>query len=139
MFAQNDIPYFGDFVELTMTFSERLTILMKDRKVTAKELSEKLEIGKNQFKYWADKGNTPSGETVSKLADYFDVSVDYLIGKTDDPSPKQKKPAFIDGELWNQIEKNPKALELLKMLMMMDEEQLESLEKVIEREEKNRT
>lgn len=122
-----------------MTFSERLTILMKDRKVTAKELSEKLEIGKNQFKYWADKGNTPSGETVSKLADYFDVSVDYLIGKTDDPSPKQKKPAFIDGELWNQIEKNPKALELLKMLMMMDEEQLESLEKVIEREEKNRT
>lgn len=136
MFAQNDIPYFGDFVELTMTFSERLTILMKDRKVTAKELSEKLEIGKNQFKYWADKGNTPSGETVSKLADYFEVPVDYLIGKTDDPSPQQKKPAAISDELWEAMQNNPRAVALLELLLKMSPEQMDAIEKVIGREEK---
>lgn len=30
-------------------------------------------------------GTIPSGETLTKIADYFHVSVDYLLGKTDDP------------------------------------------------------
>ena len=54
---------------------------MKKRNVTAKQLSEKLKIGKNQFKYWKDNGNIPNGETLISLADYFDCSVDYLLGR----------------------------------------------------------
>ena len=115
-----------------MTFSEKITALMREHGVTAKELSEKLCIGKNQFKYWADKGNTPNAETVSKLADYFDVSVDYLLGKTDDPAPKQKKPGAISDELWNMIQSDPKALVLLEMILKMSKEQREKLEKFME-------
>lgn len=100
-----------------MTFSDKITALMKDRRVTAKELSEKLSIGKNQFKYWADKGNTPSAETVSKIADYFGVSVDYLIGNTDDPSPERKKPVTISDELWDALNHNPKAVEIFEMIV----------------------
>ena len=99
---------------------------MKDRKVTAKELSAKLEIGKNQFKYWADKGNTPSGETVSKLADYFDVSVDYLIGKTDDPSPQQKKPALTESQI-DLDEIDPVKADLIKSVMSMKREDVEKI------------
>ena len=68
-----------------MSFYETLSSLMKKRNVTAKQLSEKLKIGKNQFKYWKDNGNIPNGETLISLADYFDCSVDYLLGLSDDP------------------------------------------------------
>lgn len=64
-----------------MSFYETLSSLMKKRNVTAKQLSEKLKIGKNQFKYWKDNGNIPNGETLISLADYFDCSVDYLLGR----------------------------------------------------------
>ena len=33
------------------------------------------------------RSKQPSAEALSKLADYFDVSVDYLLGRTDDPEP----------------------------------------------------
>ncbi len=64
-----------------MTFFEVLTMLMHNNKSNAKQLSETLQIGKNQFKYWKDKGNIPNGETLIALADYFHVSVDYLLGR----------------------------------------------------------
>ena len=64
-----------------MSFYETLSSVMKKRNVTAKQLSEKLKIGKNQFKYWKDNGNIPNGETLISLADYFDCSVDYLLGR----------------------------------------------------------
>lgn len=31
--------------------------------------------------------SSPKAETLQKVADYFDVSVDYLLGRTDTPSP----------------------------------------------------
>lgn len=69
-----------------MTFYETLTKLMKERNVTAKELSETLKFGKNQIKYWKDNGNIPNGEILISLSNYFDVSIDYLLGRTDNPN-----------------------------------------------------
>ena len=66
-----------------MTFYETLSELMNKNKVTAKQLSETLKIGKNQFKYWKDKGNIPNGDTLIALADYFNCSVDYLLGRAE--------------------------------------------------------
>lgn len=68
-----------------MIFYETLSKLMEENKVKAKTLSDQLGIGKNQFKYWKDNGNIPNGETLILLADYFNVSVDYLLGRTDIP------------------------------------------------------
>lgn len=64
-----------------MTFYEILSKLMDNKNVTKKQLSEILPIGKNQFKYWETKGNIPNGETLIALSDYFDCSVDYLLGR----------------------------------------------------------
>ena len=63
-----------------MLFSERLEELLKERKITWKEVYTTLHIGKNQKKYWADNGIIPEMETLLKLAEYFKVSVDYLRG-----------------------------------------------------------
>lgn len=42
---------------------------------------------------WKTTGATPQGETLSKIADYFGVSVDYLLGN----EPKEKAPAKSEG------------------------------------------
>lgn len=66
-----------------MTFYETLSYLMGKNNVSKKQLSEALPIGKNQFKYWETNGNIPSGETLIALSDFFNCSVDYLLGRTE--------------------------------------------------------
>lgn len=61
-------------------FVERLKGLMKEKKVTWKEVCETLKIGKNQLKYWKDHDTVPDGKTLAKLSEYFGVSIDFLIG-----------------------------------------------------------
>jgi len=68
-----------------MAFYETLSKLMKERNVTSKELSETLKFGKNQIKYWKDNGNIPNGEALIALSNYFNVSIDFLLGRTNDP------------------------------------------------------
>ena len=68
-----------------MAFFEILSKLMNDNHIKSKQLSETLNIGKNQIKYWKDKGNIPNGETLILLAKYFNCSVDYLVGLSDNP------------------------------------------------------
>lgn len=71
-----------------MRFSERLQNLMKEKDVKWKTVSEELKIGINQKRYWETHDNIPDGETLKKLADYFQVSIQYLIGQTDDRGQK---------------------------------------------------
>ena len=63
-----------------MLFSERLEELLKERKITWKEVYTTLHIGKNQKKYCTYNDIIPEMETLLKLAEYFGVSVDYLRG-----------------------------------------------------------
>ena len=66
-----------------MDFSDRLLNLIKEKGITNKKLLDDLNINKNAIVSWAKRENTPHGETLAKIAEYFDVSVDYLLGKTD--------------------------------------------------------
>ena len=47
-------------------------------------LLEKLGIGKNSL--YGLKRNQPSAERLQQIADYFDVSIDYLLGRTENPN-----------------------------------------------------
>ena len=47
-------------------------------------LEEKLGLGKNSL--YGLKRNQPSGERLQQIADYFNVSTDYLLGRTDNPA-----------------------------------------------------
>lgn len=64
-------------------FPERMLALMKEKKISKKTISEAADFGINQIKYWETHGNVPSGEVLARIAQYLDVSVDYLLEKTD--------------------------------------------------------
>lgn len=62
-------------------FYNRLAALIKRRGKTQKYVLEQLGISKSTFDGWRQRGSTPNAETVQKIADYFGVSVAYLLGK----------------------------------------------------------
>lgn len=92
-----------------MNFSERLLDLMKEKGVKWKMVSGDLQIGINQKRYWETHDNLPDGDTLKKLADYFGVSIPYLIGDTDDrgekkaPTPGTNVEAMYIAELANSL------------------------------------
>lgn len=67
-----------------MTFYERLTELRKEKGVTQKQIVDELGLGKNSFGDWKS-GIIPIRSTQQLLAKYFGVSVDYLMGKINNP------------------------------------------------------
>ena len=66
-----------------MTTFDRVKKLADKQKISIVELEEKLEFGRNSLYSWKTK--TPNGDRLKKVADFFGVSTDYLLGRTDDP------------------------------------------------------
>lgn len=64
-------------------FIARLEALLKQNKISKAKFYTDLSIGKNQILYWKSAKTLPNGNTVTRIADYFGVTVDYLLGKTD--------------------------------------------------------
>ncbi len=64
-----------------MNFIDILLELLKKNGITKNKLLSDLQLGKNSFVNWSSRGTIPSGETLQRIADYFGVTVDYLLGK----------------------------------------------------------
>jgi len=64
-----------------MNAFDRLKKLCDEQGMSVNNLEEKLGIGRNSLYSW--KKNIPKGSNLIKVADYFDVSTDYLLGRTD--------------------------------------------------------
>ncbi len=62
-----------------------LFLLMAEKKISASKLSHDTGISNGNISDWKSGRSIPNGVTLIKLADYFDCSVDYLLGRTDNP------------------------------------------------------
>ena len=66
-------------------FPERLKLLRSEKKLTQKELAEKLGLNNTSTISKYESGDAmPSIEIIDKVADLFGVTVDYLMGRTDE-------------------------------------------------------
>ena len=63
--------------------AQRIKDLMKSEKLTQMQLAHALEVGQSSVSDWLNAKSEPSIENLWKLADFFDVSVDYLIGRNE--------------------------------------------------------
>ncbi|WP_236011558.1 helix-turn-helix domain-containing protein [Alicyclobacillus fructus] len=71
------------------TFSERLVALRKQFGLTQKQLAGELGLHVRAVQNY-EAGRLPDAEVLIKLAKYFQVSIDYLVGLTDDPTPPRR-------------------------------------------------
>lgn len=76
--------------------------LCKERGVSPAQVRNNLGISQSTMASWKSRGLTPKAETMQKLADYFGVSVDYLL--------KQSNPFFaLENKVMIQCNPNPLA------------------------------
>ncbi len=66
------------------TFHIRLKSLASERNVKYSKIAHSMPFTKNYFYEWERNKILPSLEYLEALADYFGVSIDYLLGRTDD-------------------------------------------------------
>jgi len=63
--------------------NERLKELRKERKISQKALGELLGISDRNIRFYESGEHRPDFEGLLLLAEYFGVSIDYLVGRTD--------------------------------------------------------
>lgn len=72
---------------LIMEFKDRLKAVRLNNKLTQKEVANHFQTSPQSYAQWEKGLRKPSAENLQKLADFFNVSTDYLLGKTDLPEP----------------------------------------------------
>lgn len=69
-----------------MKFSERLKFLREQKNISQTELGKFLGKSKSTISMYENNSRTPSFETQEAIADFFNVDLDYLRGRSDIPS-----------------------------------------------------
>lgn len=97
-FLTNNVKYFFlNERNIDMTTFERIKELAKKQGKSLNKVEEELGYGKNVL--YRLKNSNPSAERLQEIADYFDVTVDYLLGREEKPNLAEKYGIFaFDGE-----------------------------------------
>lgn len=67
-------------------FTDRLQALKVERNLLQKDIAQAAEISLRTYQRYESGERLPDTNVLSKLADYFNVSTDYLLGRSDDPN-----------------------------------------------------
>ena len=73
-----------------MKLHERLSELRKKNKLTQQRVADYLGISRGAYANYETGAREPDTDTLIKLADLFGVTVDSLVGRTDDPTLPQQ-------------------------------------------------
>jgi len=130
---------------MVILLSKRLKKLRKERKLSQKKLAKELNLSPSTIAMYETNKRNPDSETLEKMSDLFNVSIDYLLGLTDERSSadKIKKALTDDPELsdaWEKISKREDLQLLFKQTKDMDESSIRQvirIIKAIEDEESN--
>ena len=85
------------------SFIKKLSILLEEKNITQRELAEKINVTEVTISRYLSGERSPRIEIVNKIAEFFNVSIDYLFGKEDlknsniDTSNDKRLVAFYEG------------------------------------------
>ena len=74
-------------------FADRLKYLRQSKELNQVQLAEKLGVKKQSISNWENDNIMPSVDMLIKIADYFRVSTDYLLGRD---NPQMDGTHFLD-------------------------------------------
>ena len=70
--------------------AKKINLILKDKGLSQKEMLEACELNKNTVSSMLYRNSIPRADNLAKIADYLDCSIDYLMGRTDDPDLHKK-------------------------------------------------
>ncbi len=68
-----------------MNFAQTLDKMMKERNISNYEMSKKTGISDSLIGYWRKGERVPKADNLLNIANFLECSVDYLLGRTDEP------------------------------------------------------
>lgn len=108
-----------------MGFCERLEELLKEKNIMQKDFLAACGLGKNSFSNWKNsKKGYPTAPVLKVISDYLGVSVEYLMGETDDRAQKNSPGQVTEA-------KGAKKA-ILDLIDDMSDDQLQKLETLIQ-------
>lgn len=88
------------------TFAKRLKELRKQKKLMTKDLAKKLNVEPATITNWEKGKRVPREDMLITISDFFDCSIDYLFGRTDNPSSKIYTGKLQDENVEIEVDKN---------------------------------
>lgn len=116
-----------------MLFSERLKELRKEKKLKQEDIANFLNVSRASYGHYETGHSDPPKEVIEKLADFFNVSTDYLLGRTDirEPITDPATPDEIN-EILENLHKRPEMKMLFSLSKKATKEDIEKAVKIIE-------
>lgn len=115
-----------------MQFTQIIENELKKHGITAKKMLLDLGYSDNLISQWK-KGSEPSAFKLKRIAEYLDVSTDYLLGNTENPTPPKKEFSETDRLNYDISTLSPedrkKAEEYVQLLKTREDFERESTEK----------
>ncbi len=96
-----------------MNFPERLRYLRKSANISQQTLGDAMNVTKVSISGYETGNRKPDTDTLQKLADYFDVSTDYLLGRSETKETRatyhttEKEITIEEAVLLSQLQKYP--------------------------------
>lgn len=81
--------------------------LRKKKRMTQRDLAKAMKVSQQTVGAWETGRAIPGADTLSELADYFNVTTDYLLGK---PEMKKETDIDLDNALDNAVAYNGKPI-----------------------------
>ena len=94
-------------VYVSSEIAVRIKCLAKNKKIAVGTMLETIDLGRNTMANF--KTSMPKADNLAKIADYLGCSVDYLLGRTDNPEFKQWESHRFRGLLSKQSCRNWKS------------------------------
>jgi len=111
------------------TLGDRLRRLREEQGVTQEQLGKVLNVKKAAVSKYETGYTVPDADTLKKLADFFNVSADYLLGRTDDPRPEKDDQHVNDDdalEYLDELHKRPEMKTLFQVGRKATKEDIET-------------
>lgn len=83
LLGSSDDEYFNK-AKSKSDFKTRFDFLCKEKEVTYYKVAKELHFDNSYITRWINKNYLPSLELLDLISDYFGVSIDYLLGRTDE-------------------------------------------------------
>lgn len=108
-----------------MDIFDRIDGLVKEHGISGAELIRQIGGSNGLYSQWKSRMQNPSNEKIKKIADYFGVSVDYLIGE----EPTKKAPIQKD----EGMSSAEKVQSIISQIVSMDETEVDDLFDYVEK------
>lgn len=88
-----------------MNVSERIVELRKKHKLTQEEFAKRVKVTRSALSQYEIGTRNPDYETLQRIADKFNVSIDYLMGRVDNPDQEVSLYSQLTEEQKTEVDK----------------------------------